>query len=110
MLPARVPAPAAAPAPPGGSLGAWLAGLRVPYCVCSPWAALSGVGDEFDSMDELVRSVRSGMLLDIAALPTLSMVDRHGQVGLFCACWAMLCLLGRAVCEHGGPPRPGVGG
>ena len=53
---------------------------RVPHAVCSPFAALSGRGDEFGSMDELIRSVRSGVLLDIACVPIVSMADRHGQV------------------------------
>ena len=46
------------------------------------------------SQDELVRSVRSGVLLDIAALPTLSLVDRHGQasvLGMWLAGW-LLCM------------------
>lgn len=33
-------------------------------------------------MDELVRSVRSGILLDVSTLPTVGMTDRHGQVRL----------------------------
>ena len=49
--------------------------------MCSPFAALSGRGDSFTSLDDLVRSVREGVLLDIAAVPTVTMVDRHGQVG-----------------------------
>jgi hypothetical protein len=48
--------------------------------VCSPFACLSGKGDEFGSVDELVLNVRSGILLDIAAVPTVTMTDRHGQV------------------------------
>lgn len=125
-------------APPDSLLG--LLGVqRVRYAVCSPFAALSGVGDEFSSMDDLgeagrgagrrhweqqgvlhaadrstpynspahavcclpcsacpdpwaplsprpcrraVRSVRSGVLLDVATLPTVGMADRHGRVRL----------------------------
>lgn len=94
---ARIPAapagmasrPSAAPAAPPaaaapGSLLDLLARLRVRYAACSPFAALSGRGDNFSSMDDLVRSVRSGVLIDVATLPAVGMADRHGQVG----CWA----------------------
>ncbi|KAL4440400.1 hypothetical protein ABPG75_003401 [Micractinium tetrahymenae] len=70
---------ASAAAPPPGSLLGLLATLRVRYAACSPFAALSGRGDDFSSMDDLVRSVRSGVLIDVATLPTVGMVDRHGQ-------------------------------
>jgi hypothetical protein len=65
-------------APP--SLHGLVPGLRVDYEVCSPFAALSGRGDDFQSMDDLVRSVGSSVLLDIASLPAVTMADRHGQV------------------------------
>lgn len=72
---------AAAPATAGASaLRRWLASLRVAYSVCSPFAALSGRGDEFSSLEELVGAVREGVLLDVAGLPTVIMFDRHGQV------------------------------
>lgn len=70
----------AADPPPARSLPAVLASQRVAYSVCSPYAALSGKGDAFASMDELVRSVRSGVLLDVAAVPSVSLTDRHGEV------------------------------
>ena len=74
---ATVSGPSAAPA---GTLQCLLEDLRVPSQVCSSWAALSGRGDDFGSMDDLVASVRAGVLLDVAALPSVAHVDRHGEV------------------------------
>ncbi|GAB4814095.1 hypothetical protein N2152v2_001141 [Parachlorella kessleri] len=68
--------PSAAPA---GSLQRLLVDLRVRYQVCSPWAALSGRGDDFASIDDLVASVRAGVVLDVGALPSVAHVDRHGE-------------------------------
>ena len=65
---------------PPSSLPALLSKRRIAYSVCSPYAALSGHGDSFDSMDELVRCVRSGVLLDVAAVPSVTLTNRHGEV------------------------------
>ena len=141
--------PAGASATASPALLALLASApRVDATVCSPYAALSGCGDDFSSMDDLVRglrltdvssnlqcrgrqgsasgwayhpgcrsrqvesfssqfslltssscasqvqvrSVRAGVLLDIASAPTVGMADRHGQVrqqGLDRAAWCL---------------------
>ncbi|PRW57760.1 DEAD DEAH box [Chlorella sorokiniana] len=75
----RVPVATGVAAPSPALLALLASAPRVEAAVCSPYAALSGRGDDFSSMYDLVRSVRAGVLLDIASAPTVGMADRHGQ-------------------------------
>ncbi|KAK9810560.1 hypothetical protein WJX73_000784 [Symbiochloris irregularis] len=52
---------------------------RVDFEVCSPFAALSGIGDKFDTVADLVLSVPPDVLLDKGMVPAMGMVNRKGR-------------------------------
>ncbi|KAK9832186.1 hypothetical protein WJX74_002273 [Apatococcus lobatus] len=62
----------------GGSVLSFLSSHQVPSTICSPFAALSGMGDDFASPGELVRCVKPGLLLNANTIPPVRQVTRHG--------------------------------
>lgn len=62
-------APAAQPA--AGDMVSVLKSSSVEYFARSPFSALSGKGDKFDTVDELVGSLRRGVIFDSTLIPTL---------------------------------------
>lgn len=60
-------------------LGSFLDAMALHYEAVSPFAALSGKGDKFESAQELCWFVRDGISMEVAYVPVLSARDRHGR-------------------------------